>query len=843
MNQTKERGIALVAVLVALLLLSVVSLGMMYSSNTESLINTNFRTSQTALYSAMAGLQEARDRIQPATLTITPPSGLPSTSAANVVYIINPKNGETVAPWDINNAYADTDLCHASVMSLTGTNGVPCTSLPTGSSWYRTFDDSQSSAGAWNVTQPFDFKWVRVMLKTNNMTPVAANGSSATTNQVCWDGKNQILLPTGYGPNCNRIGSVIGINVTNSGAGYTSAPTVTISAPPSGTTATATANMQLVTQQMVSSITVTNSGSGYATAPTVTLVGGQGSGATAHVGSDFIPANGAPVGTLSVTDSGTRCYATAPSVAFTSGGGSGAAAAATLAGTDSCIAGITFSGPCARHKGETLSGVGLSGTVGSGFSATLTFDTSNGYVTGYTIQSSGTGYSVAPTSITGVSGCGSLTFIPSLGRRVSTLTLTSGGSGYTSAPTMSFSTGVGTTQTQPAATATLAAVPANAGKVLSIVVDSGGTGYNHGSGGAPTVVFSSSSGSGAAATVNLAPVGGTNYYKVASITITNQGYGYTLDPTVTISGGAGSGATAEATLGRGSSYGKVYLMTALAQTSTGARAMVQMEAVTPLTGFNATGALTIGGPDPAVQNFPNSTNFYLRGNDTNSCGDSSADSDHAAIGTYDDPNSDSTSTETVAAIATASPGASHYTGDGGTATTPSVQNVYPLLGDTMGTPTGLKALTDAVNAQKTNTGNTVSLGSSTSPAINYINGNLTLSGSNSGYGILVVTGSLFMDGNFSWTGTILVVGDGIFDFTGGGNGQITGMIFVAKIWDNYTSQNLLASLGQPTLNWSGGGGNGIQYDHCWTTNLMSRIAFDAPPSTRPLKVLSVRRLP
>src|SRR5262245_58768147 len=94
MNHTKERGIALVAVLVALLLLSVISLGMMYSSNTESLINTNFRTSQTALYGAMAGLQEARDRIQPATLSITPPSALPSTSAANVVYIINPKNGE-----------------------------------------------------------------------------------------------------------------------------------------------------------------------------------------------------------------------------------------------------------------------------------------------------------------------------------------------------------------------------------------------------------------------------------------------------------------------------------------------------------------------------------------------------------------------------------------------------------------------------------------------------------------------------------------------------------------------------------------------------------------------------
>src|SRR5205823_1698120 len=142
--------------------------------------------------------------------------------------------------------------------------------------------------------------------------------------QVCWDGKNQILLPTGYGPACNRIGSVIAINVTNNGGGYTSPPTVTIAAPPSGTTATAVANMELVTQQMVQSITVTNQGAGYTSAPTVTLVGGSGSGATGHVGPDFIPLNGAPVGLVNLTDAGTRCYATAPTVAFTGGGGVGA---------------------------------------------------------------------------------------------------------------------------------------------------------------------------------------------------------------------------------------------------------------------------------------------------------------------------------------------------------------------------------------------------------------------------------------------------------------------------------------------------------------------------------------
>jgi hypothetical protein len=74
--------------------------------------------------------------------------------------------------------------------------------------------------------------------------------------------------------------SVLAITVTNDGTGYTSVPTVTISAPSLtyGTTATAVAT---VVSNKVSAITVTNAGSGYTSAPTVTITGGGGSGATA----------------------------------------------------------------------------------------------------------------------------------------------------------------------------------------------------------------------------------------------------------------------------------------------------------------------------------------------------------------------------------------------------------------------------------------------------------------------------------------------------------------------------------------------------------------------------------
>src|ERR1044071_2381066 len=78
-----ERGIAMLAAIFALVLLSVIGLGMMYSTNMETAINYNYRDKQVSLYAAQAGLQEARDRIK-YPYNITPPFSLPSTSFANV---------------------------------------------------------------------------------------------------------------------------------------------------------------------------------------------------------------------------------------------------------------------------------------------------------------------------------------------------------------------------------------------------------------------------------------------------------------------------------------------------------------------------------------------------------------------------------------------------------------------------------------------------------------------------------------------------------------------------------------------------------------------------------------
>ena len=48
-KHNRERGIAMFVVMFALLLLSVIGLGMMYSTNTETAINSNYKDSQIAI--------------------------------------------------------------------------------------------------------------------------------------------------------------------------------------------------------------------------------------------------------------------------------------------------------------------------------------------------------------------------------------------------------------------------------------------------------------------------------------------------------------------------------------------------------------------------------------------------------------------------------------------------------------------------------------------------------------------------------------------------------------------------------------------------------------------------
>jgi hypothetical protein len=268
---------------------------------------------------------------------------------------------------------------------------------------------------------------------------------------------------------------------------------------------------------------------------------------------------------------------------------------------------------------------------------------------------------------------------------------------------------------------------------------------------------------------------------------------------------------------------QVYHLTSLAVTPSGSRRMLQMEVSLNLANLNVPSALTFDGPGDTFGS-PNSNPFHINGTDR-----SGPDPGACALAAQ----------PAVPAVGVVTPGdvpttitslnrPDHYTGAGAT---PSVGNVASNLPPDMQSVSALDGLvqnlsqsadytlTDGGNGTGACTSSPPSLGTAAAPVTIYANCSFSLSGNNTGYGVLIVTGTYSASGNNGWRGLVLVVGQGNIQVNGGGNNSYDGGIVVAKTRD--ANGNLLATLGAPTVNWNGGGGNGIYYDSCWISNALS----------------------
>lgn len=245
-------------------------------------------------------------------------------------------------------------------------------------------------------------------------------------------------------------------------------------------------------------LAITNSGTGYTSAPTVTISGGSGHGATA-VATIETPA----VTAVNVINGGSQ-YSTPPSVVFASGGGTGAAASATI--DQRGLTSITIAQPGNIDIPTSPTGtVSFSGGGGTGASASLVFAEIQGppsirwEVQQIIIQTPGSGYTSDPTVTINVSG-GFVIVQPTAtctvgNGQVLSITVTSGGGGYTSAPTVTLTGGGGTG-------ATAAAVIGGSG-VATITLTNSGSGYLASD--MLTVGFSGGGGTGATATAHVWP--------------------------------------------------------------------------------------------------------------------------------------------------------------------------------------------------------------------------------------------------------------------------------------------------------------------------------------------------
>jgi Tfp pilus assembly protein PilX len=196
-SRQPEQGIALLLSILCLLLLTAIAAGMMYLSATETAINSNFKSEESAYFAARAGVEEARDRILPANAnTINPslPTALPS-GAGGVLYVLNGVSAANIT--NNTSPYFDDELCHdfkaIGSWSENVTANQPCATLPSGSAWYTCVPAPCASSNSAYATAafPLEYKWVRVTLKSNNSTAYPVNGNSGDAFPVCWNGTQE----------------------------------------------------------------------------------------------------------------------------------------------------------------------------------------------------------------------------------------------------------------------------------------------------------------------------------------------------------------------------------------------------------------------------------------------------------------------------------------------------------------------------------------------------------------------------------------------------------------------------------------------------------------------------
>ena len=192
-----ERGVALLFALFTLLLLSAIAASLMFMTNTESSVNSNYRSERLSAFAAKAGMEEVRDRMPALNTAAKLPTTLPPL-AGSVLYVLNEGAAPgTVRPWVAGNTYMDDEMCHdfAVVQGQQPAPDVRCTSAP--SSAYLvagTLAAPVTSNYPWAGTSAaLSYKWIRVTLKQSNSVQLyPVNGATAT--QVCWNGSTELLL-------------------------------------------------------------------------------------------------------------------------------------------------------------------------------------------------------------------------------------------------------------------------------------------------------------------------------------------------------------------------------------------------------------------------------------------------------------------------------------------------------------------------------------------------------------------------------------------------------------------------------------------------------------------------
>ncbi|HXA07346.1 MAG TPA: hypothetical protein VNY30_21015 [Bryobacteraceae bacterium] len=191
-DSRRQRGAALLIAIFTLLLVSVVAIALIVSSGTDSALASNYRTSASAYYASLAGIEEARGRLLGSSANPIPIGPMPLTQ---VIYIINPLNGETVAPQNTSNpaTYPDNEYIKEYGVDVSTRAITPYTSV-------------SPVAG---MPGPM-FKWVRINAVTEQSLGDGPTGTGNTGVDVNGDSTVDGVTPLYYDPaNLNAGGNAM----------------------------------------------------------------------------------------------------------------------------------------------------------------------------------------------------------------------------------------------------------------------------------------------------------------------------------------------------------------------------------------------------------------------------------------------------------------------------------------------------------------------------------------------------------------------------------------------------------------------------------------------------------
>jgi len=197
---------------------------------------------------------------------------------------------------------------------------------------------------------------------TGNAVVFSSAGSDTNISMLLKPkGTGAIDLATGTsGVNISNGNTVTAITKTLNGSGYTSVPSVAISAPTTAGGVQATANAYM----FIATATVSSGGSGYSVGDVLTVTGGTGTGGTLTVAT----LSGSAVATVTISNVG--FYSVLPTNPVSVTGGTGSGATFNLASSlNSVVVGTAGSGyveqPTVSFSGGGGSGAAAYATVGS----------------------------------------------------------------------------------------------------------------------------------------------------------------------------------------------------------------------------------------------------------------------------------------------------------------------------------------------------------------------------------------------------------------------------------------------------------------------------------------------